>query len=242
MANNELVNIECRFTELSMDISNELKKYNLNERTTKSITSALKKGIITGRGEVWISKDKIWHILRKKSEKESNYEVEKIKDSNKININGEVFIHLAAIIDFLLRKSVSNPNNEILSSVIDILMKVEKDKVVQGQREKYNKQIKDQLSQLGKIRVKEKRIINDELTGELLKKRYDFHHIRARSVSGNEKYELDIELGLVINKKTHKAITKECIVDEDKLYIFCMDNNWKIDWYNKVKEELKKYK
>lgn len=242
MAGNELVSIECRFTELSMDVNNEVKRYNLNERTTRSIISALKKGIITGRGEVWISTDKIWHILRKKSEKESNYEIEKIKDSNKININGEVFINSATIIEFLLRKAVINPNNEILSSVIDILIKVQNDKVVQGQREKYNKQIKDQLSQLGKTRVKEKGIINDELTGEALKKTYDFHHVRARSVSGNERYQLDIELGLVINKKTHKDITKKGIIDEDTLYIFCMENNWKIDWYNKIKEELKKYK
>lgn len=73
----------------------------------------------------------------------------------------------------------------------------------------------------------------------MLKKRYDFHHVGARSISGNERYQLDIELGLVINKDTHKVITKEGIVDEDELYVFCMNNNWKIDWYDTLKEELK---
>ena len=242
MKNNELIIMECRFNELSMNIDKGMKEYNLNERTTKSIINSLKKGIITSRGEVWISKEKIWHILRKKSEKESNYEIEKIKDIDKININGEKFINSVAVIDFLLRKSVGSPNNDILSSIIDILVRIQKDKVVQGQREKYNRQIKEQLAQLGKIRVKDKGITKDELTGEALKKTYDFHHVRARSISGNARYELDIELGLVINKKTHRIITKERLVDEDELYIFCMDSNWEIDWYNDFKEELKKYK
>lgn len=242
MKNKELIIMECRFTELSMNIDKEIKEYNLNERTTKSIISALKKGIITSPGEVWISKEKIWHILRKKSAKESNYEIEKIKDHDKIKINDEIFINSAAIIDLLIRKYVGNPNNDILSSVIEMLVRIQNDKVVQGQREKYNRQIKEQLAQLGKTRVKEKGIKNDELTGEMLKKRYDFHHVRARSISGNERYQLDIELGLVINKDTHKVITKEGIVDEDELYVFCMNNNWKIDWYDTLKEELKKYK
>lgn len=242
MKNNQLIIMECRFTELSMNIDKEMKEYNLNERTTKSIISSLKRGIITSRGEVWISKEKIWHILRKKSERESNYEIEKIKDNDKMNINGEKFINSAAIIDFLLRKSVGSPNNDILSSIIDILVRIQNDKVVQGQREKYNRQIKDQLAQLGKIRVKDKGIINDELTGEALRKTYDFHHVRARSISGNERYQLDIELGLVINKKTHKIITKEGLVDEDELFVFCMNKNWNTDWYNDFKEELKKYK
>lgn len=242
MENKELLIMECRFTELSMDIGKEIKKYNLNERTTNSIITALKKGMITSRGEVWISKEKIWHILRKKSERESNYEIEKIKNYDKITINGELFINSATIVEFLIRKSVGIPNNDILSSIIDILVKIQKDKVVQGQREKYNRQIKEQLAKLGRTRIEEKGVINDELTGELLKKGYEFHHIRARSISGNKRYQLDIELGLVINKKTHKAITAEGIVDEDELYQFCINNKWEINWYDKLKEELKKYK
>jgi len=237
----EISKIKYRFTKLSMDIKSEVNNYNLKDKTSKSITNTLARCGVDNKGEIWIVKKKIFHILRNKSELDSNYEIRNIKERDKLVDEGELFINIAPIIEILVRKSVKNPNNDILKSIIEILNKVLFDPVVEGEREKYQRNLKLQLSILGKIRAEVKNIVNDELTNEPLDGKYEFHHIRVRSVVGNEVFELDIELGLVINKKTHKDITKESIKDEDELLVYCIEKGYNTEWYSKVKDEIEKY-
>lgn len=246
MTNNITCDIEFRFTKLSLDISKEVSKYNLNKRTAQSIINALNNGMVDGMGEVWLSKNGLNHLLRKSSKKETALEMRRFKQHEKTEIDGEEFVKVSTVIKYLSDKTVRNPNNIMLKCILELLVQFQFDPVVENQREKYQKQIKSQLKNLGKIRIKEKNIKYDELTNDKLIRRgtnkFEFHHIKARHISGNERYELDIELGLVINRSTHVTITRNNCNDEDDLYKLCLDEEWNLDWYDRVKLELEKYK
>lgn len=238
--------IKCRFTKLSLDISKKVHGYALNEKTAKSIINALNNGMVDGRGEVWLSKNGLNHLLRKGSKKETALELRRFKQHEKTKIDGEEFVKVSTVNKYLLDKTVRIPNNKMLKCIVGVLSEIFFDPVVENQRELYQKEIKSQLKNLGKVRVKEKSIKYDELTNAPLitsgKNKYEFHHIKARNINGHEKYELDIELGLAVNKDTHLIVTKNNCNDEDDLYKLCLAEGWNIDWYDKVKSELEKYK
>lgn len=77
------------------------------------------------------------------------------------------------------------------------------------------------------------KIINDELTGEKLLPGCEFSHIVA--VSFSRKIALDVENGLLVNKSTHKIITKRQVIDEEELRNLCIEMGWKINWYERFK-------
>ncbi|MNR27656.1 hypothetical protein D3C85_1449370 [compost metagenome] len=71
----------------------------------------------------------------------------------------------------------------------------------------------------------------DELTGEFLDiPSCEFSHIR--SVSLYPELAGLVENGLLVNKATHREITRNSINDERELLQLCQLNGWNTNWYN----------
>ena len=88
-----------------------------------------------------------------------------------------------------------------------------------------------ELKKLKKKRIKKYKLKKDELTGDTLRKDAEFSHIRSKASYPN--LALDINNGLVVNKKTHDEITRMNIEDEDSLLKLCNKNEWSTEWYKK---------
>lgn len=234
--------IEVKLDQLSIKIDKEIEYFGLNKITANNIVKLLNESGVDNTGQVWIYTNKIFHVLRVTSQNDAEYEIQRIKDKDKFSYNKKNYISLIWILDYLNKKATRTPNNDILKAVVNIFNKINFDKVVEGEREKYNKNLKKSLKNLSKARIESKKIKNDELKNIPLEKAYEFHHIRARSIIGNDIYELDIELGLVINKDTHKDITKKNIKDEDELYVYCFHKEYNLDWYMPFKNQISKYR
>ena len=126
--------IKCRFTKLSLDISKKVHGYALNEKTAKSIINALNNGMVDGRGEVWLSKNGLNHLLRKGSKKETALELRRFKQHEKTKIDGEEFVKVSTVNKYLLDKTVRIPNNKMLKCIVGVLSEIFFDPVVENQK------------------------------------------------------------------------------------------------------------
>ena len=102
-------------------------------------------------------------------------------------------------------------------------------------RARYYEDLIDKKNKLKARRIKKYKIVIDELTGFSLKIRTaEFSHIR--SVAIYPELQLELDNGLIVNKKTHEIITEKGIQNEDDLYNLCLEKSWNTKWYNYYKQ------
>ena len=100
--------------------------------------------------------------------------------------------------------------------------------------EKYNAFLENERKGLKKKRINKYNIKNDELTGDILRRKTaEFSHIRNYCIY--REISSDIENGLIVNKETHVIITKKGINDENELKELCIEKGWNLEWYKKYK-------
>lgn len=228
--------------DLKIDIDEEISKFKLNPKTAKEIANALKKVKIDSFGRVIFPAKCMRTLIRARTKKDAQYEFDQLSERDKVEIKNENFIEASELAKKVMQKSILKPNDEKLEAIFEIINKIQVDPVVKNEREKYSKIRRETIGKLKQTRIDKENIELDELTNESLKQNAEFHHIRARGILGNEKYEMDYKLGLVLNKDTHKEITKRNIFEEDELFEYCFRNNLNYEWYEKFKFEIQKYK
>ena len=102
-------------------------------------------------------------------------------------------------------------------------------------RARYYEDLIDKKNKLKAQRIKKYKINIDELTGANLKTQTaEFSHIRSVAIYPDLQLELDN--GLIVNKKTHEIITEKGIQNEDDLYTLCLAKGWNTKWYNFYKQ------
>jgi len=222
-----LVSIE----ELKNDISAE--DYGeLNDTWATSIQNAWLKGAnLDKHGVVWISSKYLHTLLRVKKDL-VNYHLATIGRAGADYITGTEFIGLLSNI-FDSATTFRRRDYIRYSEKLYILIR-DSDKA-EVMRARYYEDLTDKKNKLKVQRIKKYKIKIDELTGANLKTQTaEFSHIRSVAIYPDLQLELDN--GLIVNKKTHEIITEKGIQNEDDLYTLCIAKGWNTKWYNFYKQ------
>lgn len=234
--NNKLIVVKNNLKDIRYEIPKKADQ--LDKVAIKKINNAIGSGIVDSKGIVWFDCSKLHTIIRVKTKNDAAYILETIDNKFKTNYNNKTYIRWAGLVSILAKRIESNPKNEYLKVVFDIVNEINKSNDIKVLQIEANDIQKKYIKKLKKQRIDLLNIVKDELTNEVLdKKTAEFSHIR--SVTMHPEVSEYIWNGLIVNKETHSIITSECINDEDQLYILCYKNKWNISWYNEYKEKIK---
>lgn len=231
----DLIIVKSYIKDIKYEIPKKAEE--LNKRTIKGIFNAVGYGLVDSKGFIWFDCSKLHTILRVKSKNDASYILEKVDNKYKANYNCKTYVIWSALMSIISKRVEKNPKNEYLKVVLNILDEINKSSEVRILQERAYELQKKNIKKLKKQRIKEFKILRDELTNEKIdKKRAEFSHIR--SVNMYPELSEFVWNGLIVNKETHDIITKETINDENELYSLCYKNGWNIEWYDKYKEKL----
>lgn len=212
----------------------------LNSRTLRSIHAAwTSSAIIDQRGAVWVRTSKLHTILRTTQDL-ARYYLDRITEEHKVKVMGETYVkgsELCRLIDGIIQSSSSLKREGYAGYSEYLYREIRDSDKVRLVRAEYYEHVRRYRSELKRIRIAHLGIKKDELTGLPLKKTgTQFSHIR--SVAAYLDLADKIWNGLVVNLKTHGAITNNNVNDEAQLLILCTENGWKTDWYSKFMGNL----
>ena len=207
----------------------------LNRRTIKGISNAVGNGIVDSKGFIWFDCSKLHTILRVKTKNDAAYILEKIDNKYKVDYNSRTYVRWSSLLWIVGKRIEENPKNEYLKLILSILDEISNSNDVKVLQDKAKELQQKNIKKLKKQRIKEFKIVKDELTNEKLDgESAEFSHIR--SVTMYPEFSEFIWNGLIVNKKTHNIITSETVNDEEQLYSLCFRLGWNIQWYDKYKE------
>ena len=204
----------------------------LNDNWATAIQNAWLKGAnLDGRGIVWIS-SKYSHTLLHVNKNLVNYYLATIGRSGADYITGTEFIFLLS--NIFDSATTFRRRDYIRYSRTLYYLITDSDKA-EVMRARYYEDLIDKKNKLKARRIKKYKIVIDELTGFSLKIRTaEFSHIRSVAIYPD--LQLELENGLIVNKKTHEIITEKGIQNEDDLYNLCLEKSWNTKWYNYYKQ------
>lgn len=236
--NKQLVVINSYLNKINFNMPKKAEE--LNKITVKKINNALCSGFVDTRGIVWFDCNKLHTILRVKTKKDATFLLETIDDKYKVNYNNVTYVIWSKLVSIIADRIEHNPKNQYLQLVFNMLDEINNSNDVKILQFKAKEVQSKNIKKLKKTRIKQFKIIRDELTNEKLNKTTaEFSHIRSVNM-----FPLLSEFvwnGLIVNKKTHSIITAESINNEDELYSLCYNKGWNIKWYNEYKQNLKLY-
>ena len=207
----------------------------LNRRTIKGISNAVGNGIVDSKGFIWFDCSTLHTILRVKTKNDAAYILEKIDNKYKVDYNSRTYVRWSSLLWIVGKRIEENPKNEYLKLILSILDEISNSNDVKVLQDKAKELQQKNIKKLKKQRIKEFKIVKDELTNEKLDgESAEFSHIR--SVTMYPEFSEFIWNGLIVNKKTHNIITSETVNDEEELYSLCFRKGWNIQWYDKYKD------
>ena len=207
----------------------------LNRRTIKGISNAVGNGIVDSKGFIWFDCSTLHTILRVKTKNDAAYILEKIDNKYKVDYNSRTYVRWSSLLWIVGKRIEENPKNEYLKLILSILDEISNSNDVKVLQDKAKELQQKNIKKLKKQRIKEFKIVKDELTNEKLDgESAEFSHIR--SVTMYPEFSEFIWNGLIVNKKPHNIITSETVNDEEQLYSLCFRLGWNIQWYDKYKE------
>ncbi len=184
-------------------------------------------------GHIWLTDSCLNSILRT-SKDNAKYYVQQIRKEHKSKDGDVTYIRGSEIIRFIderLQNAGEIKKEKNLRFSYEMYSAIRDSDSARLLRAEYFESVKNCAKKLKKIRINQFNITQDELTGEILKKRTsEFSHIRSCSVYP---YLMDnIINGHIVNKETHELITANSINDENELYNLCEEMGWNTAWYN----------
>lgn len=221
----------------NMNINTPQKPENSNNSTCTEIRNAwVGFTYVDNRGIIWIDVDRLNSILRT-SKPRAKYELLQIDDSAKLRQGNKTYIrayNLIGILEKFIQESKIGKRREYLKYSEQIYRAIRDSNDVLVIGEKYNAFLENERKGLKKKRINKYNIKNDELTGDILRRKTaEFSHIRNYCIY--REISSDIENGLIVNKETHVIITKKGINDENELKELCIEKGWNLEWYKKYK-------
>jgi hypothetical protein len=200
----------------------------------KGICNAWHRGIqIDYCGRIWICQSQLHTILRT-TRAAARYLLLEISDEYQLECQGEIYIQGSEIyrsLDVTIQSAGCIKKEKYARFSEEIYRLIRDSDKLKTIRYEFYEEIESHKKNLKQIRIRELKLGSDELTGDFLDKiDSDFSHIR------NAKMYLPLAdrywNGLVVNKETHKIITKANINDEDELYELCVSEDWNTEWYS----------
>ncbi|MBQ6819948.1 MAG: hypothetical protein IJO26_01460 [Clostridium sp.] len=237
MGNNNLIVYNKYLKDIKYNLPENSKS--MHKGTITSIKNAIGDGIVDSKGIIWFDSTKIHTILRVKTKNDAAYLLETIDSRNKASFNNKIYVRWSSLISIIAKRMEDKPKNKYLDLVFKALGEINSSDYIKILQIAAEDEKKENIKKLKKKRIKEFKIIKDELNNEVLdKKTAEFSHIR--SVAFFSEVADKIWNGLIVNKDTHDIITKNNINDEEELYSLCIDMGWNLDWYNNYKEIIEK--
>ena len=231
--NKDLIIVKSYIKDIRYEMPKKAEE--LDKRTIKSISNAVGNGIVDSKGFIWFDCSTLHTILRVKTKNDAAYILEKIDNKYKVDYNSRTYVRWSSLLWIVGKRIEENPKNEYLKLILSILDEISNSNDVKVLQDKAKELREKNIKKLKKQRIKELKIVKDELTNEKLdKKSAEFSHIR--SVTMYPEFSEFIWNGLIVNKKTHNIITSETVNDEEQLYSLCFRLGWNIQWYDKYKE------
>ena len=206
----------------------------LNQRTYKSIYNAWTENAgIDKTGAVWLPVSNLHTVLRT-TKSIARYKVEnEIRPEAKTVENGRTYIKGTAIISLIDEaiQQASTPKQEHYARYSEGTYRAIRDHPKSKlKRVEWNEELGDFRSSLKRTRIAKHLIETDELTGKPLhEKKCQFSHIR--SVGVYKALADKVWNGLIVNRLTHKIITRNDVNDEKELLNLCREHGWQTQWY-----------
>ena len=231
--NKDLIIVKSYIKDIRYEMPKKAEE--LDKRTIKSISNAVGNGIVDSKGFIWFDCSTLHTILRVKTKNDAAYILEKIDNKYKVDYNSRTYVRWSSLLWIVGKRIEENPKNEYLKLILSILDEISNSNDVKVLQDKAKELQQKNIKKLKKQRIKEFKIVKDELTNEKLDgESAEFSHIR--SVTMYPEFSEFIWNGLIVNKKTHNIITSETVNDEEQLYSLCFRLGWNIQWYDKYKE------
>ena len=237
---------QITFRALDLDIQwNKVEKdpY-LNSPTLTEIQNAWKKyALVDSAGNVWVSTNGLKSILRlaKNGKNIANLIVDKfIPETDQRKIEGTRYVRgttIGKLIDQNIQSSRSPKKREYSLYAQALYIHFVRDDKLKVIREKFWQSHEAKIKNLKSSRIRKEKVFKDELTGKRLSRR-SCHFSHIRSVSLYPELAFYYWNGLIVNARTHKAITKADIHDEKGLLDFCEIKKWKMDWVGEYELRL----
>ncbi|MDO4690752.1 MAG: hypothetical protein Q4A58_05585 [Fusobacterium sp.] len=204
----------------------------LNDNWSTAIQNAWINGAkLDGQGIIWIS-NKYLHTLLRVNKTLVKYYLATINRSDSEYITGAEFIRLLSTI---FDSATTFRRRDYIRYSEKLYLLIRDSDKAEVMRARYFEDLIDKRNKLKNQRIKKYKIKIDELTGVNLKiQTAEFSHIR--SVALYPDLQLELDNGLIINKKTHELITEKGIQNEEDLYNLCLEKKWNINWYNFYKQ------
>ncbi|MGL5416760.1 MAG: hypothetical protein ACRDAU_13925 [Clostridium sp.] len=233
------------FRYIGEDIQFERPALNEGEAkgTVTQIMNACKDSIIDGNSAIYISQEALGKLLRTNSTNKIRKILSEVDESDKLdkerNIEEIDFIIMGEILKLINREigEVKSDKKRLYLRISEkALINMRDSQKIRALLLENDRKYKSELKKLKGNRKKDYAIKSDELTGEKLKWGAEFSHIRAKSAYPN--LALDLRNGLIVNRETHRIITKEKIENEDELLKLCIKMKWKTSWHEKFKNSF----
>ncbi|RRD39307.1 hypothetical protein EII29_07845 [Leptotrichia sp. OH3620_COT-345] len=204
----------------------------LNDNWATAIQNAWINGTkLDGQGIIWISNKYLHTLLRVKKDLVKYY-LATINRTGTEYITGAEFISLLSII---FDSATTFRRRDYIRYSEKLYLLIRDSDKAEVMRARYFEDLTYKRNKLKNQRIKKYSIVTDELTGMNLKiQTAEFSHIR--SVALYPDLQLELDNGLIINKKTHELITEKGIQNEEDLYNLCLEKNWNTNWYNFYKQ------
>lgn len=207
---------------------------------TRIVNAYSQTAYFDNHGVMWIEASKLAEILRTNKQNAQYILSNHIPDDAKQNSSGKVYVRgyeIKRIIDRHIQEEGLGTRKQYLKYSEDIFNAIRDCDTAENIRNIYQNQLQGDRKKLKSKRIKKYAIKFDELTGKKLKKiSAEFSHIRSyalfRDMSDN------IENGLIVNKDTHKLITKKGINDEEELLELCKEMGFNTSWYERFRNEF----
>ncbi|MBD2741570.1 hypothetical protein [Coleofasciculus sp. FACHB-1120] len=205
----------------------------LNPRTLAEIENAWIKGIRINinDGKIWLDSERVHSVLRTDKASASKWVI-LLPDHFKVEIEKREYVNAVALAASLQHKMPLSRDDyhrayrEVSWEMLTALRRAPQVEKIYGL---LRRDLDKALSKLKNKRIKDYKIVCDELTGETLRKYAEFSHIRSKDIY--PEYALFIWNGLVVNKTTHGIITANNITNEDDLLELCDQNGWDTSWH-----------
>ena len=187
--------------------------------------------LIDEKGWMWIKKDKLHSILRT-SKSNAQFLVMKMGDEFKRSFNREIYVRGYKILELIAKTIEENGagskgiNLEASRQFFDTINQCD---TVKLQRLEFDYTLKEARKKLKNKRKRKYSIKCDELSGEELKREFEFSHIRSFAIYRELSDQIDN--GLLVNKETHRLITERGVNEENGLLELCKEQGWNTNWY-----------
>jgi hypothetical protein len=207
----------------------------LNKATLREIENAWYQSTIISLddGKIWFRAERVNSVLRTDKASASKWVI-LLPEHLKIEIDECEYVDTVALVASLhqrMSRSRDDYHRAYREFSWAMLTALRRSPQVQQLHRLLQIDLKKELSELKKKRMKDYQITHDELTGEkLFKRTAAFSHIRSKDIF--PELALFVWNGLVINEATHEIITSESVVNEKELLKLCEHQGWSSSWHD----------